>query len=242
MRPDRIAYSNQARVRPALGLYPRHEDTDPFPGPAGRSRNHPLAGRPSPHGESPRFRFGPDRARRSEQRPGPLGRADRGNDPVRSGRSPGSVGGSAPRSRRRENTVGPSTAHSSARSRSSSARVSEEERLAEYLRQMIVGSRDAISFLEGMDRASFLSDLRTQRAVVMSLLIVGEAATRVVAEFPGFAGDRSDIPWRSIRGMRNRIAHGYFDIDLGVVWQTVTVQLPELVERLESGPNDADAS
>ena len=110
----------------------------------------------------------------------------------------------------------------------------EVSRLADYLRQMIEGSRDAASFTDGMDRGAFLSDLRTQRAVVMSLMIVGEAAARVLADHSDFAEAHPDIPWRSIRGMRNRIAHGYFDVDLGVVWQTVGTELPTLINRLEA--------
>ncbi len=112
--------------------------------------------------------------------------------------------------------------------------MSEADRLADYLRQMIEGSRDAMTFTDGMDRDGFLADLRTQRAVVMSLMIVGEASARIVADHPAFAEAHPDVPWRSIRGMRNRIAYGYFDVDLGVVWQTVQAELPRLVERLEA--------
>ena len=68
-----------------------------------------------------------------------------------------------------------------------------------------------------MDQDAFLADLRAQRAVVMSLMIVGDAAARIVADHPAFAESRSNIPWRGMRGMRNRIAHGYFKIDLSVV-------------------------
>lgn len=109
---------------------------------------------------------------------------------------------------------------------------SEPVRLVDYLRQMAEGSRDAIAFTNGMDRDAFLADLRTQRAVVMSLMIVGEAATRIIADFPAFVEGRPDVPWRSMRGMRNRIAHGYFELDLGVVWETVRTELPALLERL----------
>lgn len=107
------------------------------------------------------------------------------------------------------------------------------DRLDEHLRKMAEASRDAIAFTDGMDRDGFPADLRTQRAVVMSLMIVGEAAARIVADHPDFAESRPDVPWRSIRGMRNRIAHGYFDIDLGVVRRTVRSEVPGLVERLE---------
>ncbi|MGQ0566091.1 MAG: HepT-like ribonuclease domain-containing protein [Gemmobacter sp.] len=94
---------------------------------------------------------------------------------------------------------------------------------------------DALGFADGMHLAEFLTDLRTQRAVVMCLMIVGEAANRVMADHPAFADAQPGIPWRAIRGMRNRIAHGYFDIDLAVVWQTVQPELPPLVAQLDEG-------
>lgn len=105
-------------------------------------------------------------------------------------------------------------------------------RLPDYIEQMVRGATDALIFTDGMDEETFLADLKTQRAVVMSLMIVGEAARRVVAEYPDFAEANREIPWRSIRGMRNRIAHGYFDVDLHVVWQTVETELPKLIERI----------
>lgn len=108
------------------------------------------------------------------------------------------------------------------------------DRLADYLRQMAEGARDAIAFTEDMDREGFMADLRTQRAVVMCLMIIGEAATRIVADHAAFTEAHPDIAWRSIRGMRNRIAHGYFDLDLDTVWDTVQAELPKLVEQLDA--------
>ena len=107
------------------------------------------------------------------------------------------------------------------------------DRLGDDLRQMSGAARAAIAFTEDMDYEAFLADLRTQRAVVMSLLILGEAATRIIAEHPDFIEDHPDIAWRGIRGMRNRIAHGYFDLDLGIVWRTIQTELPGLVKRLK---------
>ena len=106
------------------------------------------------------------------------------------------------------------------------------DRLGEYLRQMRRSAADALSFTEGIDREAFLQDLRTQRAVVMCLMILGEAASRVISNFPEFAEAHPGIPWRAIRGMRNHIANGYFDIDLAVVWQTVQTELSPLLEHL----------
>ncbi len=91
---------------------------------------------------------------------------------------------------------------------------------------------DARSFVEGLAKDDFLEDKRTQQAVIMSLIILGEAATKVMEGYAGFAETYPEVPWRSMRGMRNRIAHGYFDINLDVVWGTVQTALPALLEQL----------
>ena len=111
--------------------------------------------------------------------------------------------------------------------------MSDGSRVGDFLQQMRQASLDAIAFAEGMDRETFTSDLRTQRAVIMSLMIVGEAATKLIVEDPTFVDQHPKIPWRDMRGMRNRIAHGYFDVDLDVVWRTVRDELPDLVRRLD---------
>jgi uncharacterized protein with HEPN domain len=83
-----------------------------------------------------------------------------------------------------------------------------------------------------LGKDDFLSDKRTQQAVIMSLIIIGEAATKVMDAYADFTRAHSEVPWRSMRGMRNRIAHGYFDINLDVVWDTVQTALPALSQQL----------
>lgn len=107
-----------------------------------------------------------------------------------------------------------------------------ENRLSDYLTHMRKAALDACSFVEGMDKDSFLDDKRTQQAVILSLIIIGEAATKVMDSYAGFTQAHVDLPWRSMRGMRNRIAHGYFDINLDVVWDTVQTALPDLLSKL----------
>ena len=48
-----------------------------------------------------------------------------------------------------------------------------------------------------------------------------------------FIASNPEIPWRGMRGMRNRVAHGYFDVNLNVVWDTTQIALPDLLSRLE---------
>ncbi len=98
------------------------------------------------------------------------------------------------------------------------------------LRHMIDAAKEALSFAKGKSRI----DLENNRMLVLSLVkdieIVGEAASRVTEEFKA---SYPQIPWLEIIGMRNRLIHAYFDVDLDVLWSTVTKNLPELVAELE---------
>ena len=78
-----------------------------------------------------------------------------------------------------------------------------------------------------------------QAAADACSFIVGEAATKVMDQHAEFAEQHPQVPWRSMRGMRNRIAHGYFDIDLDVVWGTVQTALPELLALMPAVCDDA---
>ena len=111
-----------------------------------------------------------------------------------------------------------------------------ETRLSDYIGHMRQAAVDACCFVEGMSKGAFLADKRTQQAVIMSLVIIGEAATRTMDRHAAFVREHPEVPWRSMRGMRNRIAHGYFDTNLDLVWDTVQTALPTLVEQLDGLP------
>lgn len=115
-------------------------------------------------------------------------------------------------------------------------------RLIDYLEHMQQAAMDACAFVQGMAREDFQQDKRTQQAVIMSLIIVGEAATKVMDSHAQFAQEHPQVPWRSMRGMRNRMAHGYFDIDLDMVWNTVQNALPELLRQLSALRPPADSA
>lgn len=114
-----------------------------------------------------------------------------------------------------------------------------ENRLPDYLDHMQQAASDACGFVEGLAKDDFLNDKRTQQAVIMSLIIIGEAATKVMDGYADFTQAHPEVPWRNMRGMRNRIAHGYFDINLDVVWDTVQTALPELLNQLTTVRHDA---
>lgn len=96
---------------------------------------------------------------------------------------------------------------------------------------MLDAARDAISFAQ--DKT--LDDLTTNRmlsfALVHAIEIVGEAAARIMK---ATQEQHPEIPWGDVIGMRHRLAHGYYDIDLDLVWLTIKDDLPHLVSRLES--------
>lgn len=109
-----------------------------------------------------------------------------------------------------------------------------DERLADYLDHIRDAAQLARSYVENMSREEFLADTRTQQAVILNLFVIGEAATKLLNEYPEFAQQHSVIAWKAMKGMRNRIAHGYFDVDLEIVWETVGTSLPELLRQLSS--------
>lgn len=107
-------------------------------------------------------------------------------------------------------------------------------RLIDYLDHILEAARLACSYVEGLHKGGFLADRRTQQAVILNIVIIGEAATQLAKEHPEFIGRHPDVPGRNMKGLRNRIAHGYFAINLDIVWDTVQTALPPLVERLSA--------
>ena len=93
---------------------------------------------------------------------------------------------------------------------------------------------DAISMIKkytnGLKKGSFLKDKKTQDAVIREITVIGEA-TALISDL--FKERHGDIPWGDMKGTRNRIVHGYFSIDLNIVWQLIIRDLPELEIKLK---------
>ena len=114
-----------------------------------------------------------------------------------------------------------------------------ENRVPDYIDHIQQAATDVCSFVEGLGKADFPADKRTQQAVTMSLIIIGEAATKVMEGYAAFTLAHPELPWRNMRGMRNRMAHGYFGVNLELVWQTAQEWLPELLKQLPAVRLDA---
>ena len=98
------------------------------------------------------------------------------------------------------------------------------------LRHMLAHAREAVAMVAGRRPDELKTNRMLQLALVRLVEVIGEAASRVAAEthrrFPG-------IPWAQVRGMRNRLIHGYEKIDLAVLWDTIQEDLPPLIVELE---------
>jgi uncharacterized protein with HEPN domain len=98
------------------------------------------------------------------------------------------------------------------------------------LRQMRDHAREAMNLVAGKSRADLDGSRILSLAIVRLLEILGEAAGRV----PGDVRQaHATIPWSEIIGMRNRLIHGYDQVDLDIVWAVVTSDLPALVAQLD---------
>lgn len=111
--------------------------------------------------------------------------------------------------------------------------MSKPDQLNDYLSHILEASENITSFVEGYTYPDFVDDIRAQQAVIMNFIIIGEAAAKIMDKYPDFAQNTSHISWLGMRGMRNRIAHGYFEIDLAVVWETVQQAVPVLIVQLK---------
>jgi uncharacterized protein with HEPN domain len=99
------------------------------------------------------------------------------------------------------------------------------------LYDMLDAARKALSFVEGRSRQDLDSNEMLALALVRLLEVLGEAARfvpdKIKAEHP-------EIQWREIAATRNRLIHGYFSVDLDIVWSIVENDLPPLVKQLEA--------
>jgi len=97
------------------------------------------------------------------------------------------------------------------------------------LEDMAAAMARVLRYVDGLDRIAFLADDKTVDAVVRNLEVIGEAA-RMLPDDVKVA--HASIPWRQITGLRNRIVHDYFGLDLEIIWEIVTVSIPEFNRRI----------
>ncbi|KKW44930.1 MAG: hypothetical protein UY94_C0008G0001 [Parcubacteria group bacterium GW2011_GWA2_56_21] len=92
-----------------------------------------------------------------------------------------------------------------------------------YLKLMLDSFSKIRAFTANMNAAAFMSDDKTQSAVIMQFEVIGQLAKKVSEA----TRSRIDVPWKEMAGMRDWVAHDYFGLDLNIVWETVVNAAPK---------------
>ncbi|MBV8737795.1 MAG: DUF86 domain-containing protein [Alphaproteobacteria bacterium] len=109
------------------------------------------------------------------------------------------------------------------------------ERAEDYLEHIVQAIQRATEYIERLDSVSaFRQSQRDQDAVIRNIEIIGEAARQIQQHAPEFVTAHPELPWIEMRGMRNKMIHDYFDVDVNVVWGTVKNDLPRLKQQIEN--------
>lgn len=109
----------------------------------------------------------------------------------------------------------------------------DKQRLADYLAHILEAIERIDRYTEDMVEVSFLENEMVQDAVVRNLEIIGEASNNVQKYYPEFAATYPELPLAFAYQMRNVVAHGYFKVDMEIVWKTIHGDLPDLYQQVQ---------
>ena len=101
-------------------------------------------------------------------------------------------------------------------------------RLADYLTHILEAIDRIERYTCSLDRAGFMSTDMVQDAVIRNFEIIGEASRNIAQRYPDFVHQHPEIALADAYRLRNAVTHGYFTVDLGIVWQTTRVELPRM--------------
>lgn len=108
----------------------------------------------------------------------------------------------------------------------------EIRHVSEYLGHILQAISRIEMYTSSMDSGSFMKNPMAQDAVLRNIEIIGEAARNVERRHPDTAVKHPEIPWEDIYLMRNRVTHGYFSVDLELVWKTLRGDIPDLKRQV----------
>ena len=106
--------------------------------------------------------------------------------------------------------------------------MTDDRRVCDYLDHILQAIERIRRYTAGLDEASFLNSELVQDDVIRNIEIVGEASNSILRVDAKFAAEHDEIPWQVMYTMRNRVSHGYDQVDLEIVWKTICNDLPQL--------------
>jgi uncharacterized protein with HEPN domain len=110
-------------------------------------------------------------------------------------------------------------------------------RVPDYLGHILMALERIDRYTDSINEATFLSNEMVQDAVIRNMEIVGEAANNIQRVNPAFAEAHKAVPWQIMYAMRNRLAHGYEQVDFEIVWKTIRHDFPDLYLLIKSVAN-----
>ncbi len=99
-----------------------------------------------------------------------------------------------------------------------------------YINQILDSVAKIESFVAGQDKNVFSADQKTQSAVIMQLTLIGEISKKISPQ----TKELINLPWKDIAGFRDRAVHNYFEIDIDIVWNTITEDILVLKKELQN--------
>lgn len=110
----------------------------------------------------------------------------------------------------------------------------DKQRLVDYLNHILEAIVRIQRYTEEVTDWAFLQNEMLQDAVIRNFEIIGEASRNVERHYPEFAAAHPEVPLAFAYEMRNALAHGYFKVDLEIVWKTIERDLPVLAEQVDA--------
>ena len=110
----------------------------------------------------------------------------------------------------------------------------DPNRLADYLGHIIQAIERIQRYTDVMDEVGFFQSEMAQDAVIRNFEVIGEASRNIERDHPDFVAGHPDLPLAFAYEMRNALAHGYFKVDLGIVWATIKNDLPRLLRQVQT--------
>ncbi|HUX79966.1 MAG TPA: DUF86 domain-containing protein [Alphaproteobacteria bacterium] len=113
--------------------------------------------------------------------------------------------------------------------------MSKESKLhiVNYLEHILTAIRRINHYIDDVSEVAFLKSELIQDAVIRNIEIIGEASRNIDCYHPHFTAEHPEVPWSDLYWMRNRVSHGYFTVDLELVWKTLEKDIPELEKQVQ---------